>query len=380
MKTLMKAIVGCVLMLSLQACLNSKDGKLTEVATQPEQGPLSTFDANMYPLNKVVCDPFDPGQPGPNDGLVAELYYRGQNQPIWYTASEFVTQGQKSQQKLFFSSLNVPTRLFSMGFPSETGSAVKDDSGNPLNEYFALSFSSVLKLTADDEAGEYEFALLSDDGANMYVRDAEGVYQKIVANDGDHPTRLGCGQRLTLNHESELVVKMDYYQGPRYHIAMIPMWRKVTASTANEPRCGETGNEHWFDYNDNSKPKAAYNSLLTRGWKPIHADNWNLPAYAVFNPCTPGTTPTISNFAQTANVEGFVAFSWTTNIPTTSQLLIKNMATGEEILTTSDNRLGVNHSVARHGLTSGVTYEVRAISISADFGKAISNPITVTVQ
>lgn len=350
------------------------------MATQPEQGPLAVFDANMYPLNKVVCDPFDPGQPGPNDGLVAQLFYRGQGQPIWYTAQDFINLGQKSQQKLFFSSLNVPTRLFSMGFPSETGASVTNDAGQMLNEYFALSFSSVLKLTEADEEGEYEFALLSDDGANMYVRDGDGVYQKIVANDGDHPTRLGCGARMNLTRQSELVVKMDYYQGPRYHISMIPMWRKVTATTTAEPRCGETGNGHWFDYNNNSAPKAAYNSLLNRGWKPIHADNWNLPAYAIFNPCTPGTTPTISNFALTANVEGFIAFAWTTNIPTTGQLLIKNMTTGEEILTTTDNRLSVTHALARHGLATGTTYEVRAVSISADYGKTISEPITVLVQ
>lgn len=380
MKTWTKAVCSLVLSLSLQACLNSKDGGVTEVAAQPEQGPLSTFDANLYPLNKVVCDPFDPGLPGPNDGLVAELFYRGQGQPSWGSASEYINLGQKSQQKLFFSSLNVPTRAFSIGFPTETGTAVQDDAGNTLNEDFALSFSSVLKLAAQDQEGEYELALLSDDGANMYVRDANGVYQKVVDNDGTHPTRLGCGSRVQMTRETELVVKLDYYQGPRYHISMIPMWRKVTSSTAAEPRCGQEGNEHWFDSNNNSAPQHAYNSLLTRGWKPIHADNWHLPAFAIFNPCTPGTTPVISNFALTANVEGFVAFSWSTDMPATSQLLIRNTATGEETLTTADNRLLVNHSVARHGLTAGVVYEFRAVSISADYGKTISNPITITVQ
>jgi hypothetical protein len=379
-KLILKSVTVLSVMLLTQGCLSSKGDSVSEVATNPEQGPLSVFDTNMYPLNKVVCDPFDPGTPGPNDGLFAQLYYKGQGQNRWYNTQDYINLGQKSPQKIFFSSLDVPTRLFDMGFPTQTGSPIKDDAGGTLHEYFALSFSSVLKLTENDEAGEYEFALLSDDGAMMFVRDADGTYQPIVSNDGDHPTRLGCGQKLNLNHQSELIVKLDYYQGPRYHISLIPMWRKVSASTGAEPLCGQTGNDLYFDYNNNSQPKPAYNQLLQRGWKPIHASNWNLPAFAVFNPCTTGNVPNILNFILATNVEGFLAFTWTTNIPSTSQLLIKNVATGEELLTVSDNKLSVSHSVNYNGLAIGQTYEVRAISISADYGKKISDPITVTAQ
>lgn len=380
MKSVYKFLFICACTLLIQGCLSSKNGQTTEVATNPEEGPLAVFDANIYPLNKVTCDPFDPGTPGPNDGLVAQLYYRGQGQNRWYSVNDFINQGQKSQQKLFFSSLNVPTRIFNMGFPSETGTSVKDDSGTALNEYFALSFSSVLKLTESDEAGEYEFALLSDDGAIMYVRDENGIYQPIVNNDGDTPTRLACGQKINLTHESELIVKLDYYQGPRQHIALIPLWRKVTALTVPEKRCGQSGNDLFFDSNNNSQPKTAYNDLLSRGWKPIHADNWNLPAYAIFNPCTPGTTPIISNFHLNTNTEGFVSFSWSTNIPATRQLLFTNVATGEETLTAANNRLLVDHTVSSTTLIPGNTYDVRAISISADYGKTVSEPIRVTVQ
>ncbi|MCB9073446.1 MAG: hypothetical protein H6623_07475 [Bdellovibrionaceae bacterium] len=364
----------------LPACFN-KNGGSTEVATNPEQGPLSVFDANMYPLNKVVCDPFDPGVAGPNDGLVAHLYYRGQGQDRWYNTLDYLNLGQQSPQTLFFSSLDVPTRLFDQGFPTETGSSINDDAGNRLMEYFALTFSSVLKLTADDEDGDYEFALLSDDGAVMYVRDSSGQYQPIVNNDGDHPTRMGCGQKLTLDHSSELVIKLDYYQGPRYHISLVPMWRKVSSATTAEPLCGHSGNSLFFDYNNNSTPQAAYNQLLSRGWKPIASGNWNLPAFAVFNPCTTGTVPVISNFQLVDNVEGFVSFSWTTDIPATSQLLFTDTVTGVELLTTADNRLRISHLVnTSSGLTIGKSYEVRAISISADYGKQISNPITVTIH
>jgi len=369
----------------LIGCLTAKNGQVSETTNNPEQGPLAVFNANVYPLNKVVCDPFDPGQPGPNDGLIAQLYYRGQGQDRWYKTSDYISFGQKSQKNIFFSSLNVPTRIFSLGFPTETGSSIQNDAGVVLDEYFALSFSSILKLSANDEEGDYQLAILSDDGAMMYVRDTNGQYQEVVSNDGDHPTRLGCGQTITMNYDTELVVKLNYYQGPRQHISLIPMWRKVTSSSLPESRCGQSGNGLFFDSNNHSVPQPAYNELLQRGWKPIDAANWNLPAFAIFNPCTQGTVPTLSQFVVLSSIEGAFSASFQTNIPTTGQLLFKNLSTGEEILTTASNRLLVKHditilSVTDIGLKLGDTYTVQAIAISADYGKTLSTPLRVTLH
>ncbi len=374
-----KVVFCATLILVIQGC-NSPDGTPTLTATNPEQGALTVFDTNIYPLNKVVCDPFDPGAPGPNDGMIATLYYRGAGQERWYNTQDYIQKGQKSPKNLFFSKLDIPTRVFSMGFPSETGDSIKDDSQQVLNEFFALSISSVLKLAPADQAGVYELAILSDDGAVLQIRDQDGIYRTVVNNDGDHPTRMGCGERITMDHNTELVVKLNYYQGPRYHISLIPMWRKVSDSTAAEPRCGHTGNNLYFDYNNNSQPQAAYNQILSRGWKPISDANWHLPGFAIFNPCTPGTVPVISNFISTANVEGFVAFQWITDTPATHQVLYKNLRTGVEVLTTADNRLRIQHSVNIPGLIPGDTYEFRAVSISADYGKTISSPLTFMVR
>lgn len=376
-----KWILVVFLGLTVQGCLSSKDGEVTAVATNPEQGPLSVFDVNLYSLNKVVCDPFDPGAPGPNDGLIATLYYRGQHQERWYSVWDYIEQGQKSAKHLFFSTINVPTRAFSAGFPTETGGVVQNDAGQNLDEYFALSFSSVLKLSPSDEAGEYELALLSDDGAFFSVRQSDGSYRTVVSNDGDHPTRLGCGERIHMDHESELVVKLDYYQGPRYHISLIPMWRKVTAQTTPEPRCGDTGNELFFDSNNNSYPQPAYTQLLNRGWKPIDAANWHLPAFAIFNPCTTGKVPVISDFKIDGSVEGIVSFSWQTDIPASSQISYRHVASGAENITVGDNRLRLQHQVViAIGLEIGQTYDFQAVSISADYGKAISQALRLKVQ
>jgi len=148
-----------------------------------------------------------------------------------------------------------------------------------------------------------------------------------------------------------------------------------------DPLCGATGNETFFDYNNNSAPQAAYNQLLSRGWKPIAAANWNLPAFAIFNPCTTGNVPVISNFRIEDNTEGIVVLSWNTDIPASSQVLYTRVSTGEEVLTTADNRLRLVHRVVIAGqLQSGQAYDFNAVSISADFGKAISAPLRATVQ
>jgi len=373
-------LLGCLILtlsvLGLNACSKSSTSL---VASNPETGALANFDTNTYALNKVVCDPFNPGDPGPNDGLVADLYYKTADQPVWGSVGDFINLGQKSPKKFFFSNVDVPTRMFSLGFPVETGGMVQNDNGEDLIEYFALSFSSVLKLSASDEEGDYELALLSDDGANFSIRQPDGTYHVAVNNDGTHPTRLGCGEHITMTHETELLVRLDYYQGPRYHISLIPMWRKVVAGQHAEPLCGASGNEYFFDPNHDSAPQQPYNDLLSRGWKPIAAANWNLPAYAIFNPCTPGTTPTIS--AMTVeSVEGQVIVQWRTDMMATSQVLAVNVATGEETLTVSDNQLSVPHRVVLTNLHAGQVYDIKAISISDDYGKAQSDAVRITVH
>lgn len=381
MRHFLKLMLCLSALLVATGCSSSGGDSSSEtlVASNPEQGPLSVFDTNIYAMNKVVCDPFDPGSPGPNDGLIATLYYKGTDQPIWGSVNDFLNLGQKSPKRFFFSTLNVPTRTFSMGFPIETGGMVQNDNNEDLIEYFALSFSSVLKLSAPDEEGLYELALLSDDGAIFNVRQTDGNYRAVVSNDGVHPTRFGCGERITMTRETELMVKLDYHQGPRYHISLIPMWRKVTEATPADPLCGASGNDLFFKSSDNSAPQAAYNALLSRGWKPIAADNWNLPAFAIFNPCTTGVVPVISHMTV-ESVEGQVIVNWRTDVTATSQVLVTNVVTGEETLSVSDNILRPAHRVLLNNLTLGQTYDIKAISISADYGKAQSAPIRITVN
>lgn len=363
----------------LSACGGvNKSSELLSVPTNPGEVEYHPYDVNNFQLNKIVCDPMGtPGNPGPGDGLIASLFYLESNQPKYTQVSDYMEFGTKSTQKLFFSQLNVPTRVFDQGFPSQTGSLLQNDQNEDLIEHFGLRFRSVLTLAPSDEEGDYELALLSDDGAVLKIMNSEGEFETVVDNDKVHPTRMGCGDVVTFNKATEFDVEIDYYQGPRYHISLIPMWRKVDANTPAEVECGKQGNSRYFDFNNNSQPKQKYLDMLARGWKPIAAENWHLPPMAITNPCVQGTDPKISNFQIQDIGGGFVSATWETDIPATSQVRVVDPQ-GQERVTQSDNVLRTSHSV-RIPIVYNQVYDFQGISISADMGKSLSRVIQLRV-
>ena len=376
-KIMKKMMFSFSMMLILSNCGIKMKSETSSTNSDGSLKVFSTVDVNKYPLNKLVCDPFD-GPPAQDftQGLKAKLWYLKPGDPRNESVAGIINNGVASTQDLFFSQINVPTRLFTAGFPTQTGALIKTDSGADLLEYFALRFEGGLRLADDDEEGTYELALLSDDGANLYLGQPEGGMTKMVSNDGLHPTRFGCGSTVDMTRTSQYDFKLEYYQGPRYHISVIPMWRKVNGSRIPEPLCGATGNSTFFDFNNNSTPQKAYNDLLARGWRPIRAENYRIPKVADYNPCVNGQTPVISNFHLDA-VEGMIA-TWTTDIPATSQLRYVDKTTGVEMMTVSDNVLRTTHRVTMFDVVFGHTYEVQAVSISDTLGKGFGPLNTVT--
>ncbi len=364
----------------LVACSNGES--TPEAFTPSENTPDVEYhhlDVNTFHLNKVVCDPMGGnGNPGPGDGLIAELFYLDTKAHQFKGVQDFFDNGTRSTQKLFFTDINVPTRVFDTGFPSETGSVVQNDEGEDLIEYFALKFKSVLKLGPDDEEGMYELALLADDGAILKVIDIDGNENILVDNDGVHPSRFGCASKsIYMDSSTTLDVRLEYFQGPRHHISLIPMWRKVDANTPSEKECGQQGNGRYFKFNHNSEPQKKYLDLLDRGWKPIAAENWELPLSSIFNPCQDGTPAKISNFAVEKIAEDKLAVTWQTDLPATSQVLVRD-SKGNEWMTTSDNILRTSHQVViGQGLTKGETYILQGVAITSDLGKSLGRVLQI---
>ncbi len=374
MRNVIGLTLGFVLAITVMAC--SKDGRDSEPVR------YSPYDVNLYALNKLSCDPLGGGDTGenPTAGIQATLYYLRSGQTPPQSVASYMSQGQRADQFLFFSQINVPTRMFNTGFPLMSGGLISKDDGTTLYEYFALRFLTTLQLAPDDEEGTYELALLSDDGAIWRIKNENGNYEEAVNNDGDHPTRMGCSSyRINMTRSTQRLMQLDYYQGPRYHIAVIPIWRKVGSGQTTDPLCGVSGNNYFFNPDNNSQP-LHYNDLLARGWKPLKAANYKLPESVIFNPCQGGTNPVVTNFVVEDQIDGVVKATWKTDIPSTSQLRIVDLTTGAEQLTESDNILSTDHVVFAVALKSGHQYQFQGVSISESYGKVISSPVTMVLQ
>ncbi len=344
-------------------------------------------DVNRYASNKLVCDPFETPQTTTTttyeQGIMASLHYLDNGMPRMYKAGDYIQFGRKSDKSIFLADMNVRTRMFTEGFSTPSGEVLKKDSGEKLIEFFGLKMTTNIVLAADDEPGLYELAFLADDGSKLILKsgDGDGADEVLIDNDGDHPTRMGCANRvIRMDRHAMQAVEVQYYQGPRYHIANVLMWRKATTA-GEDPSCGKLGNHMYFNPDQNSAPQQAFIDLQARGWKVLKPENYMISKTKIdYNPCTKGTAPVITDFREIEIGQTVADFRWTTDIPATSQLQLTNMSTGAVTTTVSDNQLRTDHHVSLSNLQPNTEYRVQAISVSEDLGRTISNEIIIQTQ
>lgn len=269
---------------------------------------FSNFTKIQKPL---ICDPLNPTGPATDctnvkNGLIGEIWYFLDKDPA-DTIAEFVydtldnpiefpeainkvdqfyATGFLVDADILLSSLNKPSIRFSEGFREGGGNLINDANGNPLFEAFAFRLKSFLKLPADLEPGLYELGVIADDGAILKL-DTNGdlLPETIVDNDGTHSTRLGCAQGpVILEHDRLVSMEVNYYQGPRNHIALVMVMRKISdaAEVGTDPLCGFASTTQWFG--DTSVPgyqpdyvNSKFGELAARGWFIPTTDMFVLP-------------------------------------------------------------------------------------------------------
>jgi hypothetical protein len=225
----------------------------------------------------VVCDPFDPGSIVSSiSGLKGSIHYLQAGQPTETSSTAVIANGTKVDADLFLNSVFVPTRIFNTGFPTSGGTTLQNENGDTLFEWFALNLKSNLKLGENEAEGEYQLAVLSDDGSTLSLNGSP-----FIENESTHPTRMACATTtISMTSSNRIPMNLSYFQGPREHISLMLMWRKVTpGSSLHEDECGSTGNEYFFEPGTNQTAaviKAPYQGLLDRGWKPLSPDNYEL--------------------------------------------------------------------------------------------------------
>ncbi len=249
-------------------------------------------DSSFGQLNPpTVCAPFDPANPGNGQtGLTGSIRYLDDNQSRVTRVDDLISSGHDAGVRLVLNRLDVPTVAFTHGFvDSETGTPLKRSTGEVLNEWFSIDLRSQLSLTNADEEGFYQLALLSDDGAVLEIDESSGIAPtKLIDNDGTHPTRMGCGVKaIYMKRGQPRAIRLKYFQGPRHHIALMLVWRKVSGSSSKtDATCCASGNDYfWNSAVTPSVPTDNFAGLVERGWKTPAAQNYLLPANELPNPC-----------------------------------------------------------------------------------------------
>ncbi len=201
----------------------------------------------------------------------------------------------------------------------------------------------------------------------MFVKEGE-AWSELINNDGIHATRMGCPYRtIEMKKDSEVPLKILYYQGPRYHLANVLMWKwhkkaKDWKRPSHHSLCGVAGGNFYFNTGDDRKT-LAMRYLEKTGWNVLAAKNYKMPDRKT-NPCSEELA--ISNFKVVSVQAPNATLSWQTSVPATGQLRIMSVYTGEEIITQLDENLVNEHSVNIKGLESGFFYQIQAISKDAN--------------
>lgn len=370
-------LICAVLALLISGCLGPDSGSEngTSVVTEPAPGTPPPLTAP----ERTICDPFSTNSPAARDrGIIGNMVWLDQTmppmngQPSLGHVADYFTIGNIVESTLYFDRLFVPTRAFDLGFTTQSGQQILNYLGQPMYEYFALRLESQLQLAANENPGLYQMAVLADDGAVLKVGDGQGGFNVLVNNDGIHSTKMACSvQTISLTRNSKIPVVVEYYQGPRFHISLVVMWRPLPDGTnpdipVNDPLCGASGNSKFFDSTVvPSAIKAPFYELLSRNWKVLENENYYFPEQAS-NPCAPTEEQlVISSFTAAASSRTSVDLTWETNIPATSQIEMRVVSTGQTVTHPEDPVLLTSHATSITGLSPNTIYAFRAVSRSA---------------
>jgi hypothetical protein len=167
----------------------------------PSETP-APFPAPTDPDTRLFTD----CEESPEKGIVANLY----ELPV-DTSRLPDFSSMTALRDVCLSQLNIKDRQFSEGFPGVEG----------LFEWFALDMQ--FRVTVP-RSGTYEFSLLSDDGAILWINNA-----KVIDNDGLHEvTEKRASVYLPAGTHT---FRVAYYQGPRWRIALELYWKVPGTST-----------------------------------------------------------------------------------------------------------------------------------------------------
>jgi hypothetical protein len=256
-----------------------------QIEAKDKVGNTSTSQIISWNVTQVVCDPFSSTGDGVCvKGLQANLYYLSdeQRKTPFKKVDEYITKGVKANILIYLADLFVPTRNFTKGFTTTEGTTLRTNDGATLMEYFALDLQTFIKLDpANQMAGKYQFAILSDDGATVeYMSKGDTAWKPLINIDGDHSTMMGCDLKgIDFTTATRTKFRIKYYQGPKTQIALSLLWRPMPtdSSKVKDENCDYGDTSYYFGDGNAAQPdlvNGGYGKLVKRGWKPLTPANF----------------------------------------------------------------------------------------------------------
>jgi hypothetical protein len=277
-----------------QACSPAKFAKISpsEGLTPPNDtsGDMTGGEIPPSEPDTAICDPFGASSTHASlAGITGSIYQGNENQK---SSTEMISNGILRSRNLFMSNIFVPGHDFNSGFNLQNNTALKDTNGQILKTYFALNLNSQLRLASSDAVGEYEFAVLADDGATLSIADSPSA-GVLIENDQKQGMKIACANRTVRFTSKSMLVPMNltYFQGPGYKLGLVLLWRLRSAlqskNVGQSAECLVDANALKDDsyYFSNGVPTDKFNALLEAGWSILKPENFILPPEVVNN-CT----------------------------------------------------------------------------------------------
>lgn len=287
----------------------------------------------------TVCNPFsDESYLGADRdlGVVGSLFFVDKEdvRNRCSKANDYQFNGTLVDATIFMSNFDIPTKPFRRGFVTTEGNLIRDAYGKIVDKHFSLHFETVLQLRSGDVAGNYQFALLSDDGAVLKIDKGNGL-ETVVDGDGKHAMKMSCAaDPVYLDQSSALPLNIDYYVGSRGHLGLVLLWREWPVEAESSHKKNQSSHHQWMDsecgaqgegrfFNPghwkHGKHTKTFEDLLARGWKVVPAGNLFLPAAFESNPCTEElpveTMITAVTPADATTAERQIKFEFLSNYP-----------------------------------------------------------------
>ncbi len=260
----------------------------------------------------VSCSPLnDGGKSATNSGIIGEvrvIHAPNKNEKslrgnlLNYLNPET---SEKLPIKVFMSTIDVPERKFDKGFKTSTQTILAHE-GRDLLEWFNVNLTSDIKLTAPEEEGMYEFMIISDDGSIFSIEEVDGEMKRenLLYSPKMHAPKAICHNPKSGKYKDALVslkygkryrIKLNYFQGPRWRIALQLYWRKIPFDKVESIKKGNKCNN---GLSNNARVK--YTSDM--GFEVIPEKYFNLPGTEV-NQCKESFIDTFKLSKKPADID-----------------------------------------------------------------------------